>query len=270
MLAGTPPFDAATALDVMMSHVSKPPTPPSQCSNIHSAFDEPILKMLEKQPEDRPQSMLSAYASLAKAAEKVLGHSVDDKAHASPLLRDAVLERERALPRVVELPKPRLAPAITPRNTSVPQRTFGLPFLIALIALVLGAVAIRRVARTATPPAVASVASVATHVVESAQQSSSPAEASAPPQQATVEITFNTQPARAEIYSNERLLGIAPGPIQFARNEIEMQVVVKATGFLPATVVITPAADQEIKVSLSARAARQPKSGVSRDLENPY
>jgi hypothetical protein len=214
--------------------------------------------------------MLSAYEALAAAAERVLGHSLDDKANASPLLRDAVRERERTLPRVVELPKPRAVPTITPRNTIVPQRTFGVPFLIAIIALVLGAVAIRRVARTATPTVVASAASAATHSAESAQQPSPPAETSAPPQQATVAITFNTQPPRAEIYSRDRLLGIAPGPIQIARSENEMQVVVKATGFFPATVMVKPAADQEIRVTLSARAARQHKNGVSRDLENPY
>ncbi|MGC4067733.1 MAG: serine/threonine-protein kinase [Polyangiaceae bacterium] len=71
MLAGVTPFDASTALELMMAHVSSPPSPPSSHTpELSPLFDEPILRMLEKQPDSRPQTLLLAYATLREAATK--------------------------------------------------------------------------------------------------------------------------------------------------------------------------------------------------------
>jgi hypothetical protein len=97
-------------------------------------------------------------------------------------------------------------------------------------------------------------------------------------------VTVNTQPQHAEIYNGDEFLGAAPGPFRLARSERQLRLVAKAPGFNPATIPITPSTDQEVKVTLVARAARatdvsarghdqervQNKRGVSRDLENPY
>jgi serine/threonine protein kinase len=269
MLTGAPPFDAVTALDVMMAHVSKPPPPPSQFADVDSIFDEPILKMLEKQPDDRPQTLLSAYDSLATAATKILATNLDDKSLASPLLRETVLDRERTLPRVVELPKPRQA-APTPQPTRAARRSILIPTLVAALALSVGWGIVWRIAKPSRPgpseKPIPTNAQAAQHVVPVA-----PAPAPSPQVlPSSVAITVNTQPPRAELFHKERLLGVAPGPIHLPRSEEQLLIVVKAAGYVPATVQLKPSMDQDIKVTLVVRAAKPAKAGVSRDLENPY
>jgi hypothetical protein len=136
--------------------------------------------------------------------------------------------------------------------------------------LTLGALVMWRISRNSAVPDTTSVVAIPSHAEEPAPRVPAPTNTTTQPQRTTVSITFNTQPPRAEIYSDDRLLGIAPGPISIARADTEMQVVVKSAGFVPATVVVKPTANQEVKVVLTARAARPTKSGVSRDLENPY
>ncbi|HMA97477.1 MAG TPA: serine/threonine-protein kinase, partial [Polyangiaceae bacterium] len=69
MLSGVPPFDANTALELMMAHVSAPPVPLSSVGpDLGPAIDESLLKMLEKMPENRPQTILEAFEHLRNAA----------------------------------------------------------------------------------------------------------------------------------------------------------------------------------------------------------
>ena len=55
LLVGEPPFRADTAASVLHLHVAVPPTPPSQHRpELPGAFEEQLLRMLAKQPEERP------------------------------------------------------------------------------------------------------------------------------------------------------------------------------------------------------------------------
>jgi serine/threonine-protein kinase len=270
MLTGVPPFDAATALDVMMAHVSKPPPPPSQYPDVDSAFDEPVLKMLEKQPDDRPRTLLIAYESLASAALLALGSKLDDKSPASTLLRDTVLERERTLPRVLDLPKPRTVPSTPPRPLRESRRSLVLPLLLAALGLSAGWFIVGRAARPAASPQVASSGTAPPRLAPQVAPPAASVRASAPLDEGSVAIRVNAQPPHAEIYQADRLLGVAPGPVRLACGEQEIQLVIKATGFVSATVPLKPSADQAIKVTLVPRATRPAKGGVSHDLENPY
>lgn len=270
MLTGAPPFEAATALDVMMAHVSKPPPPPSQFAGVPCAFDEPILKMLEKQPDDRPQTLLHAYDSLAAAA-RALGSSVDDRTPASPLLRETVLDRERTLPRVLDLPKRRTPLSATPPATQTPRRPFIVPVLVATLALGAGWALVWGLARPNARQASPAHPSTAAQRALPIDHKVTPIESTGTAAPALVDITFNTQPARAQIYHDEELLGVAPGPIRVTRSEEPLQLIVKAPGYVSATVTVKPSSAQELKVTLVARPARPVKpTGVSRDLENPY
>jgi CheY-like chemotaxis protein len=57
LLTGTLPFDAETALGLMVQHATLvPPPPSSRRLGLPSAFDDVILKALEKRPEDRTAS----------------------------------------------------------------------------------------------------------------------------------------------------------------------------------------------------------------------
>ncbi len=58
LLTGQPVFEGRTALDTIFSHAQKPPVPPSHKTEQHvpEALEKIILKCLEKEPENRPQS----------------------------------------------------------------------------------------------------------------------------------------------------------------------------------------------------------------------
>jgi eukaryotic-like serine/threonine-protein kinase len=265
MLTGILPFDAGSALELMMAHVSRQPAAPSQISDTDRVFDEPLLKMLEKEPKDRPLSLLEAYESLVVAANRTGASISESKAHASSLLREMVLERERTLPRVLELPKPRAHAVTTRPETKPPSQWLWLWSLV----LVLLAVPVvfhfaHREPRSVPEPEAASVTA-------GAAQLAVPMAAPNPkPEAEHVAITIRSQPARADIYWNGALLGSTPGPVSMPRGEEPVALVVKAAGYEPLTVPLRPKTDQTLNVTLPLRAQKASKKGVSRDLENPY
>jgi serine/threonine protein kinase len=66
-LVGRPPFEAPTLAEIIYSHLKENPTPPSQTvpeAKIPERLEHVILKCLEKQPEDRFQSMAEVRAEL--------------------------------------------------------------------------------------------------------------------------------------------------------------------------------------------------------------
>ncbi|MGK3981573.1 serine/threonine-protein kinase [Sorangium sp. So ce136] len=69
LLAGAPPFDGETAFDLLIKHTSEPAPPVSSLdTRLSPALDAPLLRMLEKDPESRPASLLEATAALVEAA----------------------------------------------------------------------------------------------------------------------------------------------------------------------------------------------------------
>ncbi len=70
LLTAEPVFDGATPMQVVMNHVQKPPLPPSQRARgpIPDALDQIILSCLQKDPNNRPQTMQELAASLRQVA----------------------------------------------------------------------------------------------------------------------------------------------------------------------------------------------------------
>ncbi len=76
MFAGRPPFDADTPLDIAMQHVSAAPPPLShQRVDIPSVLDRLILKMMAKQPSERPTSFRQLHETLDEM-QRSLTHGV--------------------------------------------------------------------------------------------------------------------------------------------------------------------------------------------------
>src|SRR5262249_12431045 len=60
MIAGKPPFDASTVMDILRAHITDPPPPFSATApdlRVPTELESLIFWMLEKAPEDRPQSV---------------------------------------------------------------------------------------------------------------------------------------------------------------------------------------------------------------------
>jgi serine/threonine protein kinase len=69
VLTGKKLFTGESAMDVVMKHVIDPPPPMSSvCSDVPAALDEPVLRMLEKDPARRPQTIALALEALESAA----------------------------------------------------------------------------------------------------------------------------------------------------------------------------------------------------------
>jgi serine/threonine-protein kinase len=54
MLAGRPPFQGETAMDLVVKHLSDPPPPLSQFARVPKLLEQCVMRMLEKDPSDRP------------------------------------------------------------------------------------------------------------------------------------------------------------------------------------------------------------------------
>lgn len=66
LVTGHPVFERDSPIEVLIDHASTPPTPPSERApgKIPPAFDEVILACLQKDPNNRPQSMVEISAAL--------------------------------------------------------------------------------------------------------------------------------------------------------------------------------------------------------------
>ena len=65
MLTGVPPFDGDTALEVLTSHTfSDVPSARDLNPQVPEALDELLMRMMEKSPQDRPQSMTEVIQAL--------------------------------------------------------------------------------------------------------------------------------------------------------------------------------------------------------------
>ena len=66
LLTGQPVFDGATPMQIVMSHIQKMPVAPSRRTQrpIPESLDQIILSCLQKDPNDRPQTMQELAASL--------------------------------------------------------------------------------------------------------------------------------------------------------------------------------------------------------------
>lgn len=71
LLTGQPPFDATTALGLMMRHAMQSPTPPSDLRpGLPAPLDEAVLRALTKDPEQRTPSAQVLRDDLARARGK--------------------------------------------------------------------------------------------------------------------------------------------------------------------------------------------------------
>lgn len=269
MLAGVPPFDASTALELMMAHVSAPPVPLSSMGPDHGpAVDECLLKMLEKVPENRPQTITDAFNALRHAAtasdpEFALPAGIE----ASPLLRRLASDRAQATSESIDISKLKRTPTKSQDATLGGSRSWAWPVasiaLAGILFLALNNYTAHRSAPLPSPPAQQSAhtAIEATTALAELPPTATPA--------ATVAVTVNTQPPRAELYLNEKRIGTSPGPVLLPLSDEAISLQVRASGFHAQSVTFIPKGDQTLRVVMVPLKFRA-SGNTPRDLENPY
>jgi eukaryotic-like serine/threonine-protein kinase len=271
MLAGVPPFDAGTALELMMAHVSAPPMPLSSIGpDLGPEIDECLLRMMEKNPENRPQSVQAAFESLrsAVAARFAAAASVSSLS-APPLLREMAEERNRVTTAPIDMTKLRRAPD----NSSVREVRRRRLWLWPVVSLVAAAAVFALLRQqgvesrfVASTPSTIPDPTLATRATEATPTPSAQSDAQPAPK---VAITVLSQPSHADLYLNNEKVGVAPGPLLMPKGEQSQTFVVKAPGYHPQTVTIVPSTDRSLHVALVPQKARS-SGKLPRDLEDPY
>jgi eukaryotic-like serine/threonine-protein kinase len=271
MLAGVPPFDAGTALELMMAHVSAPPMPLSSIGpDLGPEIDECLLRLMEKNPENRPQSVHAAFESLraAVSARFPAAASVSSLT-ATPLLREMAEERNRVTTAPIDLTKLRRAPDNAGMREVRRRRLWLGPVAVAVAAAGLWVVFRQNGVELRTVASNPSASQKAALVTRPTEATPTPTAQTEPAPAPKVAITVQSQPNHADLYLNNEKVGVAPGPLLIPRSEQVQTLVVKAPGYHPQTVTIVPSTDRSLHVALVPQKARSSGS-LPRDLEDPY
>lgn len=78
---GTPPFSGETAIDAAIRHLTVMPEPPSQLAPpgwLSPSFDAFVLRLLQKNPDDRPEHGRALLDELRALSNEGIGGSVED------------------------------------------------------------------------------------------------------------------------------------------------------------------------------------------------
>jgi len=286
MLTGSLPFQAGTALELMLMHVGSPPPAPSSVRpELGEELDAPLLKMLEKAPEARPATLDEAVQAMVHAVGDSTLSSGAVNIAASAALQRMIREvrtqhprSERFTPGGVQTPI-RNAARSSPAQSGVGSMRGGwtrLAFAGAVLLAVAGITAVVIVFRPhdpgTAPSSSTSAAALSAPAPATSASGTAAAPASAPVPPASVALTFDTEPSDAEVLLGERLLGKAPGPFHVPRSDQPVEIRLRAAGFQDETLEVEPKTNRIITIQLKRKAGRSvgPAVSVPKDLEYPY
>jgi serine/threonine-protein kinase len=257
------------------------PSVSTVCPELNPALDAPILRMLEKDPERRPQSIAQAYEELHTAAQGA-GYPVSSlPAPASSPSASGPLSPARSRPGRTAIAE--AATLADGQTRSVPDaRTTGsssrAPWkllagggALAVAALVAAVVARSGDDESSSPdaPSAAPAAVTAPPPVEPKPVLSAPPAIAPVPQK--VELTFDASPRDAEVFLGEERIGSASEPIRLPRSDEPVTLRIEAKGYRPQTVSVHPKQNAVVPVTLeklrATTSTRPAKKKTSGDLE---
>jgi serine/threonine-protein kinase len=307
MLTGVLPFDGEDVVDLLLKHATQPPPRMSAVlSSVPPQLDTPVLQMMEKDPSNRPVSLLAAIEALTQAAQRV-GLTIPGAAS----LRNGP-QGPNSGPQPISTPVPAgptsgkldpttaLAATLVP-DTSAPsapapvdgrRRVVAAALAVAALGLfTIGGVAVARrgsggEALPAADRSSSLAASITATTAAAASATTAPAASAAltasAAQVATVvpvpvasaqassevELTITDAPPGAQVFLGAAKLGEAPGPLRIRRGEGALSLTVKAPGYRPKTLSFIPVASGTMEAKLSKVAKAGPV--VNGELEKPY
>ena len=87
----------------------------------------------------------------------------------------------------------------------------------------------------------------------------------APP--AEIELSVESVPEHVEVYLGETKLGTAPGPLRLRYGREKLVLVLKAEGYLPQKLELTPTSNRVISARLLKAGPARPAEGKKPELE---
>jgi hypothetical protein len=292
MLTGRVPFMGESPLAVLVSHLTlAPPRASEVFAELPPALDEPILKMLHKEPSGRPPTAGAAVQGLIDAANAI-GLSVPDgmpHLPRPPDLRSASPGMFAARPITPSesvtgsasgggaLGRSDMLTATDPAPNAKRRPSWALVAII--VALGAGVVHLGRSTLKAPSPAEKSQPIVQASAGQSAAapRVTEPPLAAPPPVQPAAEparsvsLMVRGAPPGARVLRGDEVLGDAGKPIALPFGTARLELTVAAPGYESQRLDVTPDRDIESDVKLKRHAARPKRqSDVPKDLESPF
>jgi hypothetical protein len=251
---------------VLLAHVLNEPQPMSAVSpDVASELDLPVLRMLAKEPADRPASALEALDALQEAAARA-GLAIGADVRALPRPTPVAAE-----PSAFEAEATVEQSGMREGHASQPGARWRRWMWVALLPLV--GVSWFFGDSNHEPEAAQSIVQPAQLQPSAAPAQAPQPAAEAPPPQPPpapepVRIRIRGAARGAEVFLGDRKLGAAEDEVLVPYGDTPVQLTVTAPGRPSRTVQVTPNAAAEIDVPPEKRAAKRPV--FSRDLENPF
>ncbi|MEP7120721.1 MAG: serine/threonine-protein kinase [Byssovorax sp.] len=284
-LTGRLPFDGEDVMDLLLKQTSAPaPRISEVCPDLPAALDNPVLHMLEKDPANRPESLMAGLDALAAAAQSAgfdvktaprkqpdplppgtgpvrtgVGHSLtpaeQEISGARTMLQGA--ETKPTLPAAT-------APAAMSRAPLFVGGGVAAAFAIVAAIVLLRPPAPPQQPLTVTVPQPTLVVAPSAPTVVTPVATVVPAPVGLP---AEAEITVDSTPKEVEIYLGKDRLGTSAKPLHLKRSDDRVKLTFKAAGYAPQDLEIAPSADSHVAISLVKLGVGAKKKPGGGDLE---
>ncbi len=299
VLTGRLPFDGEDVMDLLVKQTTAPaPSLSSVAPELSSELDRPVLHMLEKDPAARPPSIVAAVEALAAAAI-ASGYAVtaapqrvdrprsgDGQGTVGAIRTGPHTPADAALAEAKTMLHADTSKTLLGSEKDVPpapRKRTALYLGVAAAAAALAAVALVAFRSPSAEPD-RGQAMVATTVVTAAPGTGAAPATAAPTAAPTavvtpavdteIDVEIQSAPEKAEVFADGQRLGIVPGPFKLKRGSDKIKLTIKAEGYRPQDVEITPEKNLVIPVPMTKNAPLPVKAtkgkGGSGDLENPF
>ena len=256
MCTGAVPFDADNLMGILTKHLYEQPTPPRQITpDLPEDLEAVILKAMAKQADVRYQSMGELLEDLLRVEQGV-----------------GTLAREHTtghtLPRGDLSAPSQLASTLDPRGgVEAPKSRMPLVLGFLGLAVVGGGAAAVLLGGDEPPPVEEPVASAtpspavgaaATPPVAAAPPSAvQPPVGAAPNEAAPVMVTIGSEPAGAEVWRDDELLGNTPYDVPRPEDDGRLDLELRLPGYQSRGFAISSLTDTEVTFSLERQATRR-------------
>jgi serine/threonine-protein kinase len=262
LLTGAVPFEGESHLEILMKQTTEEPVPPSQRAAdnpvvmpLPPGVDDAIAWMMKKDPAERPPSLVAAVSALEEAAgfEPPARQSspsikyTPSKVTPTPSKLTPLPARRTPAQGMTALAQTMAQPEAIAQPEVAPAKRSKLPLLVGGALLVVGgAVAAMFVFdttdRNPPPP----------REVQAAPALAPTPAPPAAPRFAT--ITIEGVPEHTEVFGPQGPLGFAPGPVQLVRGADEVQLMLRADGFVDKSTTVVPDGDKALSLTLDKKA----------------
>jgi serine/threonine-protein kinase len=294
VLTGAVPYDGTSTMDILVQHMTAlPPSASQRCSDVPSALDAPLARILAKEPKDRPDRVGEALELLARAinlesgtatvsSPYIAGSGMDaGHATANTLMADApvqVTTRAGARsPAAVQTFLGAETDVPPPRTRSRARVVAGVLGLAVIVGTASFAVSVSRKKESLTAVTRASNAAAAVESTSASALATPPSAALLQAPRNEVDVKVDGAPEGAVVAANGVELGAVPGPFKL-KIGAPVKLTFAANGYETKELTITPTENVLLPVSMDKATAavqgtgRRPSNGkgggtIHSDLE---